>query len=394
MNLEESEMADSTRYQGSFFNYFQMVQDPRQAGKVMHKLMDILFIGVCASLCRCEDWEAMELWAHEREEWLRQYIGLPNGIPSEQTLERVFDLISPKQVEICFIEWMKEIRGQVERDVIAVDGKTMRSTGNEAEGKKAIHVVSAYSTQYGLVLGEKQTQEKSNEITVVPELLKRLMIKGCIVTVDALNTQKEIARQIVKENKADYVLALKGNHRLVHNEVKEYFADAMQKGEAGTDYEIYSTTEKGHGRIEKRIYRFTTQIDWLTPRKEWEKLQGIGMVTRIVEEHGQTRKEEAYYLCSITKVELFAQAVRSHWGVESMHWHLDVTFGEDGYKTKERNRAANVAVLKRIALNVVKQDKSKHVKRSLNKRRFIASMNTSYVDELLSQYVAAQPDEA
>jgi predicted transposase YbfD/YdcC len=387
-------VADQKRYQGSFFNYFQMVQDPRQEGKVQHKLMDILFIGVCATLCRCEDWEAMELWAYEREAWLRQYIGLENGIPSEQTIERVFDMISPKQVEVCFIEWMKEVRGKQEGDVIAVDGKTMRGTGKEAEGKKAIHVVSAYSTQNGLVLGQKQTEEKSNEITAVPELLKLLMIKGCIVTVDALNTQKEIARQIVKDNKADYVLALKGNHPLLYSEVKEYFEDARQNAKEGSGYEVYTTTEKGHGRIEKRIYRYTTEIDWLEPRKEWEKLQGIGMVTRIVEEQGQKRTEDAYYLGSITKVDQFAQAVRRHWGVESMHWQLDVTFGEDGYKTKERNRAANVAVLKRIALNVVKQDTNKHVKRSLNKRRFIASMNTGYVDELLSGYMAAQTEEA
>lgn len=386
-------MADETQYQGSFFNYFQMVQDPRQEGKVQHKLMDILFIGVCASLCGCEDWEAMEIWATERQRWLRKYIRMDNGIPSEQTLERVFEMINPKQVEVCFIEWMKEVTGKNESDIVSVDGKTMCSTGSEAKGKKAIHVVSAYSRKKGLVLGQRQTEEKSNEITAVPELLSLLMIKGCIVTVDALNTQKETVRQIVKGNKADYVLALKGNHPLLYSEVKDYFEAARREGEEGRSYDMYTTTEKGHGRIEKRIYRYTTEIDWLEPRKEWEKLSGIGMVTRVVEEGGQKRTEDAYYLGSITEVEKFAEAVRGHWGVESMHWSLDVTFGEDGYRTMERNRAGNVAVLKRMALNLVRQDQSKHAKRSLNKRRFIASMNTDYVDELLSSYIASSPSE-
>lgn len=385
-------MADETSYQGSFFQYFQMVQDPRQEGKVQHKLMDILFIGVCASLCHCEDWEAMELWATERQEWLRKYIRLDNGIPSEQTLERVFEMISPKQVEICFIEWMKEVTGRPEKDIVSIDGKTMCGTGSEARGKKAIHVVSAYSRKNGLVLGQRQTEEKSNEITAVPELLSLLMIKGCIVTVDALNTQKETARQIVKANKADYVLALKGNHPLLYSEVRDYFEMVRKEGEEEGGYDVFTTTEKGHGRIEKRIYRYTTAIDWLEPRKEWEKLSGIGMVTRVVEEGGRIRTENAYYLGSITEIDKFAEAVRGHWGVESMHWSLDVTFGEDGYRTMERNRAGNVAVLKRMALNLVRQDQGRHKKRSLNKRRFIASMNTDYVDELLQSYVAARQD--
>lgn len=371
--------------ESSFFKYFQVIHDKRQEGKVKHVLMDILFIGVCGMLCNCEDWEDIGVWAEEREEWLRKYIPLEQGLPNYQTIERVFNIISPKQFEKCFAEWMKEVLEGSGRTCVAIDGKTMCGTGSEKRGQRAIHIVNAYCQANGLVLGQVKTEEKSNEITAVPELLEMLVIQGCIVTVDALNTQKEIARKIVKENKADYVFALKGNHPVLHEEVKLFFADGMQASEEARPYEVHTTTEKGHGRIEKRIYRYATDIGWLEARREWEKLSGIGMVSRIVTKDGVTTSEEAYYIGSITDVAEFATAVRQHWGVESMHWSLDVTFREDAFRTLARNAAENMAVLKRMALNMVKKDDSKHVKRSLRKRRFIASMNSEYVEYLLQR---------
>jgi predicted transposase YbfD/YdcC len=304
-------------------------------------------------------------------------------VPDFLTIKRVFQVISPKQFEKCFIEWTNEIMKNSGRVVISIDGKAMCGTADERLGKKAIHIVNAYCKANGIIIGQVKTEEKSNEIKAVPELLEMLCIQGCIVTVDALNTQKYIAKKIVKENKADYVFALKGNHKLLFEEVKTYFADALQEtNEEAKTYEVYTTKEAGHGRIEKRIYRYSKVIDWMDARKDWEKLKGIGMVTRIVEKDGETRKEEAYYLCSVDQVEEFATAVRDHWGVESMHWNLDVTFREDAFKTIERNAAQNMAVLKRLALNMIKKDQERYPKRSLKLRRFIANLNTDYLDYL------------
>ena len=211
------------KYKGSFFKHFMIIYDPRQDGKVWHKLIDILFIAIAASICGLNEWEDMEIWAIQKEEWLRKYLELPNGIPSWSTIRRVFDFIEPKQFEKCFAEWMNEVTQIKEGTVIAIDGKTMRGTANESTGKKAVHIVNAWCSENKMILGQVKTDDKSNEITAVPELLDMLFIKGCIVTVDAMNTQKDTVRKIVKEKKADYVVALKANHPVMYNEVKEYF---------------------------------------------------------------------------------------------------------------------------------------------------------------------------
>jgi hypothetical protein len=213
-------------YMGSFFNYFMVIYDSRQQGKVKHKLIDILFIVVSATLCNCNEWEEIEEWAKAKEEWLRQYLELPNGIPSWYTMERVMDVIDPKQFEKCFVEWMREVTQVKEGDVVAIDGKAMRGTADRRAGKKAINIVSAWCSGDKLVLGQVRAGEKSNEIRAIPELLDMLFIKGAIVTIDAMGCQKEIATKIVKEKKADYVLSLKGNHarRIVHG--KSSYASA------------------------------------------------------------------------------------------------------------------------------------------------------------------------
>jgi predicted transposase YbfD/YdcC len=371
------------KYKGSFFKHFMIIFDPRQTGKVWHKLIDVLFIAVVASVCGCNEWEEMAIWAKLKEPWLRKYLELPNGIPSQSTIRRVFDFIDPKQFEKCFTSWMKEITQMSKGTIVAIDGKTMRGTADKATGKKAIHIVSAWCSENKMVLGQVKTDDKSNEITAVPELLDMLFIKGCIVTVDALNTQKETVKKIVKEKKADYVVALKENHATMHNEVKEYFLEEEKSEFKNEKIQSYRTIEKGHGRIEERIYYYSTDIKWMDAKADWEKMNGIGMVIRKVEERGNKTQERAFHFGSVKTVREYGKAVRKHWGVESLHWSLDVTFSEDVCKTRKGKAPENLAMLKRLALNMVRKDKEKYAKKSLKIRRFNALLDEEYLEYIM-----------
>lgn len=369
-------------YKGSFFKHFMIIYDPRQEGKVRHKLIDVLFIAVAASICYCNEWLDMEDWAIQNEEWLRQYLELPNGIPSWYTIERVFDVIDPKQFEKCFAVWVRQITKMKEGTVVAIDGKTMRGTDNKESGKRAVHIVSAWCSENNLVLGQVKTEDKSNEITAIPELLDLLLIKGAIVTVDAMGCQKDIATKITKTKKADYVLSLKENHPLLHDEVEAYFKDVEQNDFTGIGY--HRTLDKGHGRIEERKYYYSTDIKWMDARKDWTKLAGIGMVIRKCEKNGKVTEERAYHLGSVTTVEEYASGARKHWGVESMHWSLDVTFREDANRTRSGQAPQNLALLKRMAMNMVKKDQERYPKRSLRSRRFLASLKKDYLDYIFA----------
>jgi predicted transposase YbfD/YdcC len=371
-------------YKGSFFEHFMIIYDPRQDGKVRHKLIDVLFIAVAASICYCNEWLDIEDWAIENEDWLKQYIELPNGIPSWFTIERVFDVIDPKQFELCFVEWMREVTRMKEGTIVAIDGKTMRGTGDKESGKKAVHIVSAWCSENKLVLGQVKTDEKSNEITAIPELLDMLFIKGAIVTIDAMGCQKDITTKIVEDAKADYVLSLKENHPLLYEEVETYFKDAGQSSYSDKKIGHSRTMEKGHGRIEERLYYYSTDISWMDARKEWSKLTGIGMVIRRCETKGKVTEERAYHLGSVKTVEDYARGVRLHWGVESMHWNLDVTFREDANRTRTGKAPQNLALLKRLALNMVKKDQERYPKRSLRSRRFLASLKSDYLDYIFT----------
>jgi predicted transposase YbfD/YdcC len=375
---------DNKKDISSFFDHFVVIYDPRQEGKVRHKLIDILFISISSMICTCNDWEDIENWAIEKEEWLRKYIELPNGIPSCYTIERVFDAIDPTQFQKCFAEWMKTVTEIKEGTVIAIDGKSMRGTAEKNKGKSAVHIVSAWCSSNKLVLGQVKTNEKSNEITAIPELLDMLSIKDCIVTTDAMGCQKDIAKKIVKDKKADYVLALKENHPLLHDEIEEYFKDVEKEGFKDEKIQQYRTLEKGHGRIEERIYYYSTAIDWMTTKKEWEKLKGIGMVIRRCEINGKKTEERAYHISSVKTAEDYARGVRLHWGIESTHWSLDVTFREDENRTRKGQAPENLALLKRIALNIVKKDQERYPKKSLKSKRFIAMLNTGYLEYLLA----------
>lgn len=393
--LEGCMMSDE-RYKGNFFECFSDLKDTRQEGKVYHQLTDILFIVYSGILCGYDEWKYIHAWANTpaTQEWLKKYIALTNGMPSLSTIQRGFALINPKEFSLRFIEWMALSLNLPSKDIISVDGKTSR--GSKGKDQKALHIVSAYCHSYGLIMGQTKTNEKSNEITAIPELLKQLMIQGSIVTIDAMGAQKKITEQIVVKNEADYVINLKGNQETLHNEVKDYFLDAGQSGQLAAAKEqskeehkigFHSTLEKGHGRIEKRTYFYSTDLDWmLDAKRDWTKLMGVGMVVREVEFISDPTKktiETAYYIGSVNHVTDFAKAVRNHWGVESMHWCLDVTFGDDDNQTREATASQNLALVKRMVFNVLKNETKIRPKLSKPTKRIVANMDLDYRDELI-----------
>jgi len=372
------------QYKGKFFDTFGIIYDKRQQGKVRHKLIDILFIIVSALFAKIDEVEEIYMWAtaEQNKKWLKKYIALENGIPSISTIRRVLNTVNPKQFEKCFISWTRELTIFSENggDIVAIDGKTMRGSKN---GDKITHIVNAWCSANNLVLGQVKTDEKSNEITAILELLDLLYLEGCIVTIDAMGCQTKIVKKI-KKKKADYVISLKGNQGTLHNEVKEYYEDLkeeMDKIEKGNheSVKMVRTLDKGHGRIEERKYFYSTDIDWMIDaRKDWTGLSGIGMVYRKVTEKDKVREEVQYYIGSIKDVSQFAKAVRGHWGVESMHWSLDVTFKDDANKTRKDLAPDNLAVAKRIVLNMVRRETEEFPKLSANLKRLKASLDVEY----------------
>ena len=357
----------------------RVIKDPRIDRTKRHPLVSVLFIGICSVLCGAESWEQMEDFGHQRKDWLEQYVQLPHGVPSHDTFGRVFAQINSKAFQESFLRWVKLVTVKIPRQIIAIDGKTLRRSHDKARGKKALHLVSAWACANHLVLGQVKTDEKSNEITAIPELLKLLDLCGSIVTVDAMGTQKEIAEEI-QDKKADYVMALKGNHELLHNEVKTYWEDPQLPE---SEYQSFETVDKGHGRMEIRRYRISDHLEWLEPKTEWKGLKTIGMVEseRMVGE--QKTVERRYYLSSLkADAKEFARSVREHWSIENqLHWSLDVSFREDQCRVRIQKAAENFALLRRMALHILKQDKTQN--KSINRKRLLAAMNPDYLRLLL-----------
>jgi predicted transposase YbfD/YdcC len=368
----------------SFISYFSMIQDLRQQGKVLHKLIDVLFIAVAAFIAGADDWEIVILFAQQREEWLRKFLELPNGIPSVHTFRRVFRMIDPKQFEKCFIYWVKDIARETKGKVVSIDGKTVCGAKDAGQSKSPIHIVSAWTNKSSLILGQVKTDEKSNEITAIPELLDLLFIQGATVTIDAMGTQKNIARKIIKDKEANYVLALKMNHETLYNDVADYFQFAAKEKFQDIPYQYMKTSEKGHGRIETREYYLITDISWLEGKESWEGLKAIGMAVSRCIRKGKETEEIRFFLSSITNGTDFGNAVREHWGIESMHWTLDVTFGEDKSRIRKENEPENAALLRKIALNFLKIEKKNDQKQqSYKAKRYLAFINEKYLEKVM-----------
>ncbi len=339
--------------------YFETITDRRQQGKIRHNLLEIIIMTICAVVAECEAWYQIEEYCQEKEEWFKEKLclKLEHGIPSHDTFERVFAMIDPKEMENCFMSWINEVKRCTKGEIVSIDGKTI--CASRENNKRAIHMVSAWANANKLVLGQVRTNEKSNEITAIPMLIDLLALEGCIVTIDAMGYQKEIAQKI-SDKKSEYVLSLKGNQSNLSEDVSRYFEAAIKERQFYPETKDKITYDNGHGRLEKRRYYLTSDIGWLEQRKEWKNLRAVGMVHSTVIEKGEEREESRYFITSLTDINAFANAVRSHWGIEnSLHWVLDVAFNEDKCRMRKDNSGENFAVIGHIALNLLKQDNSK-----------------------------------
>jgi len=375
----------------SLIEHFKDLADPRIDRTKDHDLIDVLIIAVCCLLCAGESFNDMEDFGKAKEEWFKGFLKLRHGIPSHDTFNRVFQALDPKQFLECFLRWTQSLREAIPQEVVALDGKALRRAMNKSQSPR--YIVSAWAESNGLVLGQLKVDEKSNEITAVPELLRVLELAGCIVTVDAMGCQKKIAKEIIEAD-ADYVLALKGNQEKVHQEVKSFLDASLEqqkqqrpKGalvpKEAAALKSCETVQKDHGRIETRRYYQSDYLDWFADKDKWEGLRSVGMVESIRQIDGKSTLERRYYLSSLpVEVETFGRAVRGHWGVENkLHWVMDVCFREDQSRARQGYAAENLATLRRLALNLLKREKTK--RRGIRGKQLNASWDHPYLLRLL-----------
>ena len=362
---------------------FAGLSDPRETSRCDHQLVDILAIAVCAVVACAESWEDIELYGRSKRAWLETFLGLPNGIPSHDTFRRVFMLIDPDAFEACFTRWARALAVGAEREVVAIDGKTLRRSGSRRHERGPLHLVSAWASGRGLALGQRAVDCKSNEITAVPELLDALHLDGCIVTLDAIGCQKSIAERI-RAKDADYLLVLKANHGHAFGAVREHFErTCFGRGSGGRP--VFDAFEEGHGRLVRRRVFVDPAAKDLEPLSGWPDLHAVLAVETIRSITG-TYKVEAeirYFLtsCRDDPVTL-ARAIRRHWSVENgLHWVLDVVFREDDSRVRDRTAARNLALLRKVALNLVARDRGSRA--SLRGRRKRAAWNDDYMLQLI-----------
>jgi predicted transposase YbfD/YdcC len=366
----------------AFFAHFAALEDPRLERCRLHKLSDIVFLAVCALISGANDFVAMEKFGHTRWAWLQKYLELPNGIPSHDTIGRVFALLDPEQFIACFMNWVEGLQVVTAGQVVSIDGKTARASLDRAKGKHPLHVVSAWVSANRLVLGQAVVDEKSNEIPAIPPLLEMLELNGAIVTIDAMGCQKEIATK-VRERGADYVLTVKGNQGHLDEDISTYFAELDEGKRRPRGRSRHTTDERKHGRRDLRFYDAVPVPQKLRDREAWRDLRSICRATRAWQERGIDKSEVRYFISSLpADAKRLGEAIRAHWGIENgLHWVLDVSLGEDRSHARNDHAAANLAVLRRWLVTLLRRDTS--VNGSIEKKRLQAAWDEKNLESIL-----------
>jgi predicted transposase YbfD/YdcC len=366
--------------------YFSEIPDPRNKVNRIYPLHEIIVITILAVVSFAKGWEDIERYGEAKREWLSKYLTLEFGIPKHDVYRRVFNVLQPELIETCFMNWVRSIKENTCREIIAIDGKTVKGSFN-AESGKSLHIVSAWATTNRLVFGQVKTDEKSNEITAIPTLLDKIALEGSIVSIDAMGCQYKIANKIVKK-KADYVFSLKGNQGNLHEDVQEYYMDVDFAKPASrakhVSFKSVSTHEEKRGRIEDRDYAVSDDVQWLHQRHpKWNTIRSIGFVDSRREERGKVTYERRHFVSSLpADAELFAKVVRSHWGIEnSLHYVLDVAFGEDACRIRTNKGPENMSFIRKIALTIARADTQ--AKSSIAGRIKQMAWSESYLEQLL-----------
>jgi len=369
-------MADTSL---SIKKHFRKLKDPRRRHRRRHLFLDILVIAICGVISGCNSWTEIAAFGRKRHVWLKRFLTLPNGIPCHDTFERLFQRIDPMMFQGCFREWMLALAGTVGVEQIAIDGKTLRRSGTADLGP--LHLVGAWATKNHVSLGQVAVDQKSNEITAIPKLLELLDLHGALVTIDAIGCQKEIASKI-RERGGHYVLTVKANQQQLLNDIQKCFERALETDFAGLDHDSYKTEEKGHGRAELRSYTIIRNPPGIRNQHAWRDLCVIGMCGSERTVAGKPSTEVRFFIGSKkASARCYGKALRHHWGIEnSLHWQLDVSFGEDNNRTQERTAAQNLALLRRLAVTLLKRHPAKE---GIACKRLQAAWNTEFLEEVL-----------
>jgi predicted transposase YbfD/YdcC len=367
--------------------HFRKLKDPRLDRRKRHMLMDVITIAICGVICGCDDWQQIAVFGKNRKDWLAQFLQLVNGIPSHDTFERVFDRIDPAAFGRCFRDWTNALAEGLSLKHVAIDGKTLRGSGTTK--LKPLHLVSAWASANHLSLGQVAVDDKSNEITAIPELLDLLCVKGALVTIDAMGCQKEIAAKI-RDAGGDYILAVKDNQPTLHADIHDSFIKAFETDFQGLDYDQFETYDRGHGRRETRSYTIIKNPETLTQKQLWKDLTVIGVCTsvRLVgnpdvdPDKVRESTEVRYFIGSRNaSAKTYGKALRHHWGIENnLHWQLDVSFSEDANRVAKRNGAENLASIRRLTLALLKRHPSKQ---SIACKRLNAALDVAFLEEVL-----------
>ncbi len=371
----------------SMMDHFERLDDPRIDRAKRHQLLDIIVITLCAVICGADNWVEIAEFGKAKEDWFRRFLRLPNGIPSHDTFGRVFAMLDPEQFSACFMDWVRSVSELAEGEVVAIDGKTLRGCHDRANGRGALHMVSAWATEHRMVLGQTRTEAHSNEITAIPELLNMLELKGCVVTIDAMGCQKNIAQQVVGKG-ADYLLAVKANQGELHENIKDLFACGERTGWDGVAHSHHQQVSKDHGRLEQRecwVITDPEELAYVDPQRQWANLGAVARVSYRRDAATDAPTDTRYYICSYpADAATLLGTARSHWSIENgLHWVLDVAFDEDHSRVRTGHADQNLAVIRHWALNLLKQEQTAKI--GIKAKRKKAGWDFDYLIKVLSQ---------